>query len=477
MFYRLGSLYVLRGWSKMSRALVKRPGNQVWPLTQEEFQALVLCDGETEIVDEKFDSTIIHIIKNYVENKVVEICQYPCPIDSDQAYWYFDNRFVQRVIWSITGKCNFSCRHCYMDAPEGVLGELSTKEALNLIDQMAECGVMRIDITGGEPLIRHDFWQLIDRILFYKIDIGKIYTNGWFINENVLDQFESRGIKPHISVSFDGIGWHDWMRGIKGAEEKTLNALKLCKKRGFNTSVEMCAHKGNVDSLPETVQVLNEVGVDILKLANVTKTELWRCHSEGNVLSIQEYTDAMNRYIPKYYEAGCPIGTLILSGVIALYRDKPYEIIMNRYDGTEKCLDSHLCGMARWACYITPEGRLLPCLPMTSSSEQRRFPKIQEIGLKQGLNDSFYMRFIDGRVRDLLKINAECAACVYRYKCGGGCRANALLDGNHDLMGCDRMMCMLWKSGYEETILQTAECAIKKCRKNNFGSANLIKNS
>ena len=57
--------------------------------------------------------------------------------------------------------------------------------------------------------------------------IGKIYTNGWLLNEEVLDQFASRGMKPQISVSFDGVGWHDWMRGIQGAEERTLNALRL----------------------------------------------------------------------------------------------------------------------------------------------------------------------------------------------------------------------------------------------------------
>lgn len=104
----------------------------------------------------------------------------------------------------------------------------------------------------------------------------------------------------------------------------------------------------------------------------------------------------------------------------------------------------------------------MPCMPMTSSPEQYRFPKVQDIGLKQGLSDSLYMTFVNGRVKDLFEANKECASCQYRFRCGGGCRATALIDGEHELMGCDRMMCMLWKEGYVERIRRTAEDAIER---------------
>ena len=87
---------------------------------------------------------------------------------------------------------------------------------------------------------------------------------------------------------------------------------------------------------------------------------------------------------------------------------------------------------------------------------------MQDIGLKQGLSDSYYMQFVNGRIRDLLAENAECNACQYRYKCGGGCRATALLDGNRQLMGCDRTMCLLWKGGYVDRIRQVADEAEAK---------------
>lgn len=99
---------------------------------------------------------------------------------------------------------------------------------------------------------------------------------------------------------------------------------------------------------------------------------------------------------------------------------------------------------------------------MASSPEQSRFPLIQEIGLRQGLSNSYYMQFVNGRVKDLFAENTECNACKYRYKCGGGCRASALLQGDHNLMGCDREMCTFWKNGYEERILKAIQKAEAK---------------
>ena len=462
MFYKIKPSYILRGWKGQAWTLVKRPENSIRRLTQERFQTLLLCDGVTDLGKE---SEFADEIAECEREGLIEACGTAGPLAPEQYYQYYDNRYVNMIFWSVTGKCNFRCRHCYMDAPEGVLGELSTEDAFHLIDQMAACGVLRVDLTGGEPFVRRDFWQLVDHILSYKMVIGKIYTNGWLLTEEVLEQFEVRKIRPAFSLSFDGVGWHDWMRGVPGAEEAALRALALCRKRGFATDVEMCIHRGNQELLPQTIDALKRVGVERLKASNVAPTDLWNCNSEGNALSRKEYLEAMLRYIPRYYEAGRPMD-LMLGNVISLYRNQPYKIIAELHDGTEDCLNCYLCGSARWACYITPEGRLLPCMPMTSCPEQNSFPRVQDIGLKEGLSDSFYMRFVNGRVKDLLASNAECASCPYRLKCGGGCRATALMTGDHSLMGCDRIMCMLWKEGYVERIRKAADEAIAKYESN-----------
>ena len=461
MLYRLKPDYALRGWEGMPWILVQRPGNGARQISQGRFQLLVLCDGETEL-DGLLNDSMQQELYQCEKEGLIEACQCPSPLHQDQYYAFYKNRYVNRIFWSITGRCNYRCRHCYMDAPCGKLGELTTEQAVDLIDQMADCGVLRVDITGGEPLVRRDFWQLVDRILAHNMVIGKIYTNGWLLDEKVLDEFDRRGMRPGISISFDGVGWHDWMRGVAGAEDAALRALKLCKEHGFQTDVEMCVHRGNVAALPQTIEALRAVGVQNVKAANGAMTELWQRNSEGNALTDREFIEAMLPYITWYYQAGQPMEHLTLANVIVLHRNQPYKIVAQAHDGTDQCLNCYLCGAARMACYITPEGRLLPCMPMTASPEQERFSKVQEIGLRQGLSSSYYMQFVNGRIKDLFAANAECAACPYRLQCGGGCRATALLNGNHQLMGCDRIMCMLWKEGYVERIRQAAEEAVAR---------------
>ena len=457
MFYKLKPDYVLRGWEEMSWVLVKRPENATCLLPQKMFQVLLLCDGETELPGEILDDTLLEVLHKCESEGIIEPSVQMSPLEPDQNYRYYPNRFTRRVFWSITGRCNFRCRHCYMDAPDAMLGELSTEEAFVLIDQMAECGVLQVDLTGGEPFVRKDFWELVDRILSHKIVISQIYTNGWLLSEKTLDEFEKRGLKPEINISFDGVGWHDWMRGTEGAEEASLRAMELCHKRGFPVSVAMCIHRGSREVLPRTVKVLQAVGVTDIRVANVDKTDLWSRNSEGNALTRREYIETVLPYVEWYYREGRPVKRLVLGGVAQLYQDRPGEISVRHYDGTEKCKECYLCGATRWSCYITPEGRLLPCMPMTASPDQERFPKVQDIGLRKGLRDSYYMQFVDSRVGDLFAANKECDSCCYRYECGGGCRAAALLTGEHDLMGCDRDMCRMWKEGYVERIRRKLE--------------------
>ena len=221
------------------------------------------------------------------------------------------------------------------------------------------------------------------------------------------------------------------------------------------------AHIWFLKSLPSKISILLDIPVK--KLERVLYFDNYIVIEPGltplklhELLTEEEYVETALRLIPDYYQSNCPL-ELMYGGVIDLHRDGSYEILAQRYDGTDDSLDCYLCGSVRWSCYITPEGRLLPCMPMTASPLQNRFPKVQDIGLRQGLSDSLYMQFVDNRVKDLLKANAECSACPDRLKCGGGCRASALVEGDQNLMGCDRSTCMLWKGGYVERIRQVAE--------------------
>lgn len=458
-FYSICPSFYLRGWMGAPHMLV---GPQsIRKLDKKEFDTLILCDGLTDI--EIVSSTINSALLLFEKEGIVVCNDQPHPIDKKQYYHYYDNRYMPNIIWSITGRCNYRCRHCYLDAPNALMGEMSHETALSIIDQMADCGIQKISITGGEPFVRKDFWSLIDKFQKYGITIQQIYTNGSLLREDILDQFSDRNMRPEFSISFDGVnGWHDWLRGVEGAEEDTLKALYLCRDKGFPTSVETCLHRGNRHVIRDTVNKLASTGVEFIKFGDIANTDLWKRNAQGNEMTAIEYVEAVLDYLPCYYEDGMPVDILFGSVVQLEKESVKYNLIAEFDKGTEECLNRHLCGSARLSCYIAPDGRLLPCMPFASAPEQYDFPKIQEIGLKHALNDSYYMSVLDRRVRDLCESCETCRDCPYLLKCGGGCRASAALHGECNMMGPDLYMCTMWKEGYVQKVHEVCDAAIAK---------------
>ncbi|MBQ6774031.1 MAG: radical SAM protein [Synergistaceae bacterium] len=270
--------------------------------------------------------------------------------------------YVNRAAWSITGKCNYKCRHCYLPAPDAKYGELSHDKIMKMIPQLDECGIKLVSLTGGEPLVRNDFLDIVDSLLEHNIFIVQIYSNGVLVNEKLLDELDSRGIHPEFNMSYDGLCWHDWLRGINGAEDMVNRAFALCREKGFPTSSEMCLHRLNRHTIRESVNHLASLGVKSVKIGGISESGEWEKHKENNTLSITELFNEFLSYIPNYYEDNMPI-TIQLSNFFSANPNKPDEfVIPNFRDNVNQ--DSFICGCARFVIYISPEGRVMPCMSM-----------------------------------------------------------------------------------------------------------------
>jgi radical SAM protein with 4Fe4S-binding SPASM domain len=376
----------------------------------------------------------------------------------DQEYVFYENRYLKMVFWSLTGHCNYRCRHCYMSAPHAVYPQPTTEQCLDVVDQIAACGIRRVGVTGGEPLVRRDFLQIVDHMLEKGIQLVTIMTNGALVDEKLLDELAARNCRPEFHMSFDGPEhWHDWLRGVDGAYGSVRRALTRCHERGFTTGCGVVLHKGNVGMLRDIVNELGSLGVSFVKVNRLS------CVGEGTTLTdyaitAEEEYDTYLEYLPHYIEDGMPVPILMLSEVFTANQGK-FSIGAVRHQEDKDCSSKPICAAARNTMYLGPDGRILPCIPMAEQdSTSEVFPTIADMTLAEALSDSFYMEFISTTLGAYLRHNPECAACAFKNRCGGGCRGHAVVaNGGSDLLGIDPSTCLLFKGGYYDRVLEFIE--------------------
>ncbi|MEE9377816.1 MAG: radical SAM protein [Candidatus Lokiarchaeia archaeon] len=152
------------------------------------------------------------------------------------------------AVWEITLRCNSKCIHCGSRAGSARSDELNTEEALKLVKELHSCGYKGVALMGGEPLVRKDWFEIAKEVKKYKMDLS-IVTNGLTVVENI-QKLKNLDVDC-VSLSLDGgkPETHDYLRGIKGAFEKTLSAINRLQKERLPTSIITAVSKKNLKEI------------------------------------------------------------------------------------------------------------------------------------------------------------------------------------------------------------------------------------
>ena len=443
MFYRLKEDWLLRGWEKLPSGAVKKLSRDVIFLPTDVYRLLQKAVNFTPST--LFSDKENKILQSLADAGILEYTETPTPLSTEQRYKKYSNRYLYSVHWAITGNCNCRCKHCYMSASTTKIGEPSLDECFSIIRQMKDAGVRTVSLTGGEALVRRDFFEIVDALTDAGIFITTIMSNGLLVNEKTIDELKKRNMSPEINMSFDGIGNHDWLRGIDGAEEAVIRAFRLCKENGIPTGAEYCLHKGNIAAFPDSVKLLSDLGCKSLKVNRLSLEGEGKNIAEYAIDMEEEFETYLN-YLPRFYKDDIKL-SLMLSGFFLSGKNKTYSIPFDKRLG-EKCENYCLCGHARNYMYITAEGNMTPCIPMGSAeSGRKRFPNIRDMKMTDALVDSFYMKFIDTRLIKYFERNESCASCEYKTHCAGGCRGRAVIEGQ-DLLSKDDDACAFFRQGW-----------------------------
>ena len=158
-------------------------------------------------------------------------------------------------------------------------------------DQLARYGMRGVCVVwfGGEPLLQPQFFDIIAAVHAHGVFVFEINTNGRFLIAQVLARISSFGFKPEMKISFDGLGFHAWMRGCGGAEQDALRAIKLCVDVGFPTRVQMNINRKNRDSILPSLALLDDMGVGRARVIPTTPSTRWEMNAQGQSMEWGEF--------------------------------------------------------------------------------------------------------------------------------------------------------------------------------------------
>ncbi len=166
------------------------------------------------------------------------------------------------VIWNLIRRCNLTCKHCYsISADTDFPNELTTDQVFEVMDDLKRFGVPVLILSGGEPLLRPDIFQIAHRAKamgFYTA----LSTNGTLIDDSNIERIAEVGF-DYLGISIDGIReTHDKFRRKEGAFDASLAALRRCRELGIKVGLRFTMTQDNAAELPQLLQLMDDEGID-----------------------------------------------------------------------------------------------------------------------------------------------------------------------------------------------------------------------
>jgi radical SAM protein with 4Fe4S-binding SPASM domain len=440
--YKLSPHVALRGWFGEPFTYINYKNGLVYRLSKPEFELIKKFETAARPGKNQF-------VNSLLKDKVIEPCGKFESVRNWQKYRFCSNNCFTTIYWSITGKCNYNCKHCFMATDNQKLKtEFTFKECVKFLDSCEKCGIFNAVITGGEPFVHPDFLRILHECQKRCIMVKEILTNGSLITEEILDEIRKIGINPLFKVSFDGIGTHDWIRNQNGAEKVAIDAIKLLKRKNFRVCVQLSLHKSNLESLYPTAKLLDKIGIERFRIIRTCESPRWEKFAENQSLSVSEYYDAGLKFAKKYVENKHLMTSEIWKFLTIYPKFKKYKCIPILNNGSHyKSLP--ICSEMRFCINVLSSGEVVPCNRLAGYFNKfgMKFGNVKTDNLEQLLLDSKYFDFVRKTVQNYFDMNPKCAVCKFKSQCYVGCRAGAMVF-NHSLNGPDGSKCIYFENDY-----------------------------
>ena len=354
-------------------------------------------------------------------------------------------KFVPRLVfWELTKGCNLRCIHCRATAQELASPlDLSTPDALKVIEQVSSYAHPILILSGGEPLFRRDLFQLAS----YAVERGLLValgTNGTLITPEVAARIRASGIR-RVAISFDGTDapTHDSFRGIPGAFEAAKRGLKNVQDAGVSTQINTTIARHNVHQLPQILEMALALGVDALHTFLLVPVGCGVNIAAEQMVPAEEYEKILHWFYEREREGKLELKVTCAPHYFRVRRQRqalerraaqaqmdaphpgtlgadlkpraahPSRLPGSRHPQMAAVTKGCLAGSA--VCFISHQGEVYPCgyLPVKGGDLRRQtFAEIWE-------NSPVFTA-----LRDPGNLKGKCGLCEFRKICLG-CRARA----------------------------------------------------
>jgi heme b synthase len=334
---------------------------------------------------------------------------------------------LRMVAWEITRSCNLFCAHCRSSSTSGsYANELSTEECYRLIDHIVEIGKPVLILSGGEPLLRRDIFQIAGYAVGKGLRVA-MGTNGTLITEEIAAKLKAVPIsRVAVSIDFPEAELQDKFRGKPGAFQAAVSGIALLRQAGIEVQINSTISRLNMKYLNELLEMALKLGAAAFHPFMLVPTG--RGKGLQNVaMSPEEYEQTLSWVYDRQKDLGDrmffkPTDAPHYQRII---RQQAKEINMQEtvpgHKASGKASSGAMNSMTRGClagisfCFISHRGKVQGCGYLDVEAGN-----IRDRSFKQIWTESRLFR----ELRDLSNIKGKCGACEYKNICGG-CRARA----------------------------------------------------
>lgn len=323
---------------------------------------------------------------------------------------------LRLVAWETTRRCNLACKHCRAVAEDHPYdNELDTKASFKLLEQIREIGEPIIILTGGEPLLRHDIFDISAHGT--KLGLRMVMApNGTLITQEIAGRMKESGIK-RISVSLDGSNpeTHDAFRGVEHAFKRSLQGIEMAKQAGIEFQINTTITKANLGEIPKILHLAETLGAVAHHIFLLVPTGRGKYILDGEI-DAKEYEETLNWFYDQRDKVKLQLKATCAPHYYRILRQR------SKKEGKKVTFETHGldavtrgCLAGTGFCFISHVGRVQTCgfLDVTCGDITR-----------QSFKDVWENSQVFNQLRNLDNLEGKCGICEFKRVCGG-CRARA----------------------------------------------------